>query len=81
MTLFAPWLASWLAHRRTWRSITPSAAVGTGLGNYTITYHNAAIGLTVNKAHLTVTAVDKSKTYDAAPFTAVGSVLCHDSVT
>ena len=56
-------------------AITPSAAVGTGLGNYTISYHNAAIGLTVNKAHLTVTAVDKSKTYDAAPFTAFTATI------
>ena len=28
--------------------ITPSAAVGTGLGNYTIGYDNATIGLMVN---------------------------------
>src|SRR5206468_3816864 len=35
-------------------AITPSAATGTGLGNYTISYHNASIGLTVNKANATV---------------------------
>src|SRR5207249_9324699 len=29
-------------------TITPSAAMGTGLGNYTISYHNASVGLTVN---------------------------------
>src|SRR5437867_10749929 len=29
-------------------AITPSAAVGSGLGNYTISYHNASVGLTVN---------------------------------
>src|SRR5207244_3064630 len=51
-------------------AITPSAAVGTGLGNYTISYHNATVGLTVNRAHLTVTAIDKSKTYNGASFTA-----------
>src|SRR5205823_2922196 len=51
-------------------NITPSAAVGTGLGNYTISYHNATVGLTVNRAHLTVTAIDKSKTYNGASFTA-----------
>jgi len=51
-------------------AIAASAAVGTGLGNYTISYHNAPIGLTVNRAHLTVTANDKSKTYNGASFTA-----------
>src|SRR5439155_16732491 len=35
-------------------TITPSAAVGSGLGNYTISYHNASIGLTMNKAAATV---------------------------
>ena len=40
--------------------IIPSAAVGSGLSNYTITYVNGR--LTVNKAHLTVTADNKSKT-------------------
>jgi hypothetical protein len=51
-------------------AIAASAAVGTGLGNYTISYHNATVGLTVNPAHLTVTAIDKSKAYDGNPFTA-----------
>ena len=41
--------------------ITPSAAAGTGLANYVITYHNAPIGLTVNRAHLTVAADNKSQ--------------------
>src|SRR6266540_2887557 len=56
-------------------SITPSAAVGTGLGNYTISYHNAAIGLTVNKKHLTVTAEDKSKAYDGNPYSPFTATL------
>ena len=42
-------------------AIAPSAAVGTGLSNYTITYANGA--LTVNTASLTVTAGAQSKTY------------------
>ena len=42
-------------------SIVPSAAVGTGLGNYTITYNNGS--LTVNRAALSVTATNRSKTY------------------
>jgi len=41
-------------------AITPSAALGTGLGNYTISYHNASVGLTVNPATLTVTADNKT---------------------
>ena len=44
-------------------AITPSNAVGTGLGNYTIAYNNAPTGLTVNAATLTITANDRSKTY------------------
>jgi hypothetical protein len=42
-------------------TVTPSAALGTGLGNYTIGYVNGS--LTVNKAHLTVTADAKSVQY------------------
>ena len=42
-------------------SIVPSAAVGTGLGNYAITYANGA--LTVTPATLTITADDRSKPY------------------
>ena len=45
--------------------ITPSAAVGSGVGNYTITY--VAGNLTVNPAPLTITASSQSKTYGAAP--------------
>jgi hypothetical protein len=49
-------------------SITPSAAQGSGLGNYKIAY---VVGkLTVGKRDLTVTADNQSKTYgDAFPFT------------
>jgi hypothetical protein len=42
-------------------AITASAAVGSGLGNYSITYKTGS--LTVNAAQLTVTATDESKTY------------------
>ena len=41
--------------------IVPSAAIGTGLGNYTITYTNGT--LTVDPAALTITANDRTKTY------------------
>jgi hypothetical protein len=59
-------------------AITPSAAVGTGLGNYTITYANGT--LTVNPASLTITANNASKTYGqtvtfaGATFTTTGLV-------
>ena len=39
----------------------PARAVGTGLGNYTISYVNG--GLTVEPAALTITADSTSKTY------------------
>ena len=42
-------------------AIVASAATGSGLSNYTITYHDGT--LTVDKAVLTVTADDKSKQY------------------
>ena len=42
-------------------AIVPSAAVGTGLNNYTIAYANGA--LAVSPAALTVTASNRSKTY------------------
>jgi len=42
-------------------TITPSAAIGTGLSNYAITYTNGS--LTVNPAALTITANSISKTY------------------
>ena len=42
-------------------SIVPSAATGSGLSNYTITYVNGS--MTVNTAALTITAKPQSKTY------------------
>jgi hypothetical protein len=42
-------------------AITPSAAAGAGLGNYTISYVNGE--LTVDPAALTITADDRSKSY------------------
>ena len=64
--------------------ITPSAAVGTGLGNYTISYAGGA--LTVAPAALTITANDRTKTYGQT-FTFAGTefsssgLLNADSVT
>jgi len=58
--------------------IVPSAAVGTGLGNYTITYANGS--LTVSQKALSITANSRSKTYGATvtfagtEFSAVGLV-------
>ena len=58
--------------------IVASNAVGTGLGNYTITYH--AGNLSVSTKTLTVTAADQTETYGNAmtfagtEFTAVGLV-------
>ena len=46
-------------------TITPSAAMGTGLGNYTISYHNASVGFTVNVRGLDITANSRTKTYGA----------------
>jgi hypothetical protein len=46
-------------------SIIPCAAVGAGLGNYTITYVNGA--LTVNPAALATTASSTAKTYGQTP--------------
>src|SRR5439155_949221 len=42
-------------------TITPSAAVGSGLANYTISYHDGH--LTVIPKALAITANDRSKTY------------------
>jgi filamentous hemagglutinin family protein len=59
-------------------AITASAAVGTGLSNYTISYVNG--NLTVNPATLTITANSFGKTYGAtysftgSEFTSVGLV-------
>jgi hypothetical protein len=64
--------------------ITPSAAAGTGLGNYTISYANGL--LTVAPASLTVTANSRSKTYGqivtfvGTEFTTAG-LLNSDAVT
>src|SRR5206468_9015433 len=46
-------------------AITPSAAVGSGLGNYNISYHDANVGLTVNAIALDITADNQSKNYGA----------------
>ena len=65
-------------------AITPSAAVGTGLGNYTISY--VAGSLTVNPATLTITANDRTKVYGqtvvfaGTEFSATG-LLNADTVT
>ena len=69
-------------------TVTPSAAVGTGLGNYTIGYANG--NLHVNQATLTITATNRSKAFAAtytpdttppsADFNVVGLVnsdTCH----
>src|SRR5438552_9675072 len=68
--------------------ITPSVAVGAGLDNYTISYHNASVGLTVNLRALHITANDKSKTYgDTVSFagtdftTGMGQLVNGDSVS
>ena len=42
-------------------TITPSGALGTGLGNYTISYIDGSF--TINTASLTITATNRSKTY------------------
>ena len=64
--------------------IDPSAAIGTGLDNYTITY--VAGALTVNPAALTITANGTSKTYGATVTFAgtefsVSGLLSPDTVT
>ena len=46
----------------TW-NITPSAAIGSGLSNYTITYDENSTGLTVAAKALTLTALDQSRSY------------------
>ncbi len=67
-------------------NIVPSAATGTGLGNYTIGYVNGT--LTVNPATLTITANNDSKTYgtlktfSATAFTETGLVTANgDTIT
>ena len=65
-------------------AIVPSAATGTGLGNYTISYVDGA--LTVSPKALTVTANNRTKTYGATvtfagtEFTA-GGLVNGDTVT
>jgi filamentous hemagglutinin family protein len=59
-----------------------SGATGTGLGNYDISYVNG--GLTINKAALTITGNQTSRTYDATAKTnsyAVSTLYGTDSVT
>ena len=51
--------------------LTPSAAVGTGLSNYAITYHAGT--LTVNTAALDITANNDSKTYGTLKTYGAGS--------
>src|SRR5258706_116901 len=64
-------------------TITPSAAVGTGLGNYTISYVNGK--LTVNPATLTLSVIGASGIYNALPYPSACSVATGlvngDSVT
>jgi hypothetical protein len=67
-------------------AIVPSAATGTGLGNYTITYVNGTV--TVNPAPLTITANDADKswgttiTFSPTAFTEVGLFTIYgDSIT
>ena len=66
--------------------IVPSAAVGTGLSNYDIHYHNGT--LTVNKKHLDVTSNNRTKTYgDLVTFLGTeftitsGTLLNGDTIT
>ena len=53
-------------------SITPSAAVGSGLGNYSITY--AGANLTINKATPTVTVTGGTFNYNGLAHPATGTV-------
>src|SRR5205823_6304888 len=69
-------------------TITPSAAVGSGLGIYIISYHDASIGLTVDAITLDITANNQSKNYGAtfsfrgAEFsTGAGQLKNSDTVT
>jgi hypothetical protein len=59
-------------------SIVPSAALGTGLGNYTISYANGT--LTVNSKALAITAASLSKTYGAT-FTFAGTEFTTSGLT
>src|SRR5207247_350842 len=44
-------------------AIVASNAVGSGLSNYNISYHDASVGLTVNAIALDITADNQSKNY------------------
>ena len=84
VTLASPGAAATAAVSGSPYTITPSAATGTGLGNYTITYATGL--LTVSPAALTITASPQSKTYGVGlnlgttAFTTTGLVNS-DSVT
>ena len=55
-------------------AITPSAAIGSGVGNYKLAYHDGS--LTVNAIALDITANNRTKTYgDAETF--AGTVVQH----
>ncbi len=61
----------------TW-TLTPSAAAGSGLSNYTITYDNASVGLTIVQKSLAITGLSgTNKVYDstdADPVTGNGTL-------
>ena len=64
----------------TW-NITPSAAIGSGLSNYTITYDENSTGLTVAAKALTVTALNQSRAYGVADPSFTGSITEFVSIT
>lgn len=82
VTLTSPGAASTATVAASPYTLTPSAAVGSGLGNYTIAYVNGS--LTVNRAPLTITATSASKPYGSVfagtAFTTAG-LLNGDTVT
>ena len=59
-------------------AIVPSAAVGTGLGNYTITYDNGS--LTVTPAVLTVSITAANKVYDGTTAATVTNAVLNGVV-
>jgi len=56
-------------------NITGLALSGTTAGNYQLSSTSTTATADITKAHLTVTADDKSKTYDGATFTAFTSTI------
>ena len=64
----------------TW-DITPSAAIGSGLSNYTITYDENSTGLTVAAKALTVTALNQSRAYGVTDPSFTGSITEFVSIT